>query len=67
MVYSLSIACRLYSKFIEEKSVDTMNYEEQYYEYDLVPTHDFEDYWMDENKFDALPWEDKRLCFCFYI
>ena len=41
-----------------------MNYDE-YYEYDLVPTRDHEDYWMDENKFDALPWEDKRFSFIF--
>ena len=63
MEFSFAIACRLYSEYIEEKLVDTMDYEEQYYEYDLVPTHDFDDYWMDDNKFNALPWEDKRFDF----
>ena len=64
---SFAIACRLYSDYREEKSVDTMDYEEQYYEYDLVPTHDFDDYWMDDNKFNALPWEDKRFDFFFFL
>ena len=42
-----------------------MNYNDNY-EYDLVPTHDYEEYWLDENKYEALPWEDTRLR-VFYI
>ena len=34
---------------------------DDYYEYDLVPSHDYDDYWRDENKYTALPWEDTRL------
>ena len=36
-----------------------MQYDE-YYEYDLVPTHDYDEFWTDENKFVPLPWEDNR-------
>lgn len=36
-----------------------MQYDE-YYEYDLVPTHDYDELWTDENKFVPLPWEDNR-------
>lgn len=33
---------------------------DDYYEYDLVPTHDYDEFWMDENKYVPLPWEDNR-------
>ena len=35
-----------------------MSYED--YEYDMVPSEDIEEYWLDENKFSQLPWEDTR-------
>ena len=48
-----------------KKEALEMNYNDNY-EYDLVPTHDYEEYWLDENKYEALPWEDTRLR-VFYI
>lgn len=35
-----------------------MSYEE--YAYELVADDDLEDYWLDQNKFLQLPWEDLR-------
>ena len=35
-----------------------MSYDE--YEYELVAAGDMDEYWMDENKYSQLPWEDLR-------
>jgi len=37
-----------------------MSYKDYQYEYEPVVEEDFDDYWMDENKFTQLPWEDLR-------
>lgn len=37
-----------------------MSYEEYQYEYSSVPDQDFDEYWLDENKFAQLPWEDLK-------
>lgn len=37
-----------------------MSYDESGYEYELVADQDMDEYWLDENKFSQLPWEDLR-------